>query len=161
MASVAPRPRPTVRSALARMLRIACPACGRGPLYDSYFVRAERCSHCRWKYEREDGFWVGGSEVHMFASYGVSVVVFLPLVMIAGTSPGIIATVILGHVALSLVVFRYSRSIFVGLDYLLDPERAPRDDDDRRESCEPGRPRPPSRGASRHRRRLRSERQRA
>jgi uncharacterized protein (DUF983 family) len=151
MTPVTPRPAPTVRSTLVRILRTACPACGRGRLFRSHFVRAERCTHCGWKFERERGFWVGGSEVHMFASYGASVLLLFPVLFLAGTSAATVALVIAGHVVLSLGIFRWSRAVFVGLDYLLDPARPAPPDDDRRESRAPRRPRPPGRGASRRR----------
>jgi uncharacterized protein (DUF983 family) len=129
------------------MLRIACPACGKGPLFRSYFVRAERCRHCGWEFERERGYWVGGSEVHMFASYGASVVLLLPILFIAGNTPVTVTCVIGGHIFLSLAIFRWSRAIFVGLDYLLDPAKPPPGEDDRR--GEPRPPRPPRRWSSR------------
>ncbi|MHC4133457.1 MAG: hypothetical protein ACYS0K_00595 [Planctomycetota bacterium] len=118
-----PAPRPG--SILVRILRLACPACGRGPLFRRYFVRADRCSHCRWKFERGAGHWVGGSEVHMFAAYGISVLICIPVLILAGRSPFVLGAVIAAHVVLSLAVFRYSRALFLGLDYLFDPARPP------------------------------------
>ena len=106
---------------LKRVLKLRCPRCGQGKLFQSFFLRAERCDHCEWRYEREDGFWVGGSEVHMFASYGLSVVIFIPLLIVLGPTPLVQAIAILGHIACSLLLFRYSRSVFIGIDYFLDP----------------------------------------
>jgi uncharacterized protein (DUF983 family) len=104
-----------------RVLKLRCPRCGCGKLFRSFFLRAEQCEHCEWRYEREEGYWVGGSEVHMFASYGLSVVIFMPLLIILGPTPAVQAGAILGHIVCSLLMFRYSRSIFIGLDYFLDP----------------------------------------
>jgi len=111
-----------------RVLKLRCPRCGCGKLFRSFFLRAEKCDHCEWRYEREEGFWVGGSEVHMFASYGLSVVIFMPLLVILGPTPAVQAGAILGHVACSLLLFRYSRSIFIGIDYFLDPGPPESDD---------------------------------
>jgi uncharacterized protein (DUF983 family) len=106
---------------LLRVLRLKCPACGRGRLFRRYFVRAESCAGCHRRFEREEGYWVGGSEVHMFASFGLSVLLCVPFVVLLEPTPGLYAAVILGHVVLSLLVFRYSRAIFLAVDYWLDP----------------------------------------
>lgn len=148
----APRPR-GIRMA-TRVLKLRCPRCGCGKLFRSFFMRAESCEHCEWKYEREEGYWVGGSEVHMFASYGLSVVIFMPLLIVLGPTPAVQAGAILGHVVCSLLLFRYSRSAFIGIDYFLDP--GPRDPDDDGGGSEgvPNKPAPraPLRGAKMPRR---------
>ncbi|MEM8886084.1 MAG: hypothetical protein AAGD14_18615 [Planctomycetota bacterium] len=122
--------RPPLRRAFARMLKVRCPRCGEGRLFKSTFVRAERCHCCDWEYEREEGYWVGGSEVHMFASYGLSVIVFIPLLIFLGPTPLVQAGVILGHIVCSLLMFRFSRSVFIGLDYYFDPTCKADDDDE-------------------------------
>ena len=113
--------RPPVRRLCARVARLRCPRCGKDSLFRSFFVRAERCAECHWVYERGEGFWVGGSEVHMFASYGVSVVIFIPLLILLGPSPAVQIGVILGHVICSILLFRWSRALFIGFDYYVDP----------------------------------------
>ena len=115
---------------ITRVLKLRCPRCGGGKLFRSFFLRAERCENCEWRYEREEGYWVGGSEVHMFASYGLSVVIFMPLLIVLGPTPAVQAGAILGHVVCSLLLFRYSRSFFIGIDYFLDPGPPESNDDD-------------------------------
>lgn len=133
--------RPTLRCTLLRILRARCPRCGAGPIFKRSVVRAERCSHCAWEYERGQGFWIGGSEVHMFASYGISVVIFIPLLILMGPTPAVQAAVIAGHVACSLLLLRYSRAAFIGLDYYLDPG-VPDGGDDRDTDGVPVEPKP-------------------
>jgi uncharacterized protein (DUF983 family) len=134
--------RPTLRCTLLRILRTRCPRCGTGPIFERSIVRAERCSHCEWQYERGHGFWIGGSEVHMFASYGISVLLFIPLLILLGPTPAVQAGVIAGHVACSLLLLRYSRSVFIGIDYYLDPGTVSGDDDDRDADGVPVEPKP-------------------
>ncbi|MHC4849674.1 MAG: hypothetical protein ACYTEG_14635 [Planctomycetota bacterium] len=144
--------RPTFRRALARMLRVRCPRCGKGPIFQHGLVRAERCTHCDWQFERGHGFWIGGSEIHMFASYGISVVLFIPLLIVLGSTPAIQASVFCGHIVCSLALLRYSRSIFIGVDFYLDPELGG-GDDDREDEGVPVKPHPrkPLRRQSRRR----------
>ena len=115
---------------LGRVLRLRCPACGHGHLFRRYFVRKERCGHCGWEFERDDGHWVGGSEVHMFSSYGLSALLFVPILILMTPTPALLAAVIAGHVALSLLLFRFSRALFLGVDFMLDPALPDDDDDD-------------------------------
>ena len=121
-------------------------------MFQHGLVRAERCTHCDWEYERGHGFWIGGSEVHMFASYGISVVIFIPLLILLGPTPAVQAAVILGHVACSLLLLRYSRAAFIGIDYYLDPGHPDRGDGDNEDDGVPVQPRP-SRPLRRQRRR--------
>jgi len=115
---------PSLHSLLSRVARLKCPACGRGRIFRRFFVRAERCAGCHRPFEREEGYWVGGSEVHMFASFGLSVLLCVPFLVLLEPTPVLYAGVLGGHVALSLIVFRYSRAIFLTVDYYLDPGAA-------------------------------------
>jgi uncharacterized protein (DUF983 family) len=121
--------RPTLRCTLGRILRTRCPRCGTGAIFERSIVRAERCDHCHWEYERGQGFWIGGSEVHMFASYGISVLLFIPPLILLGSTTAVQIGVIAGHVVCSLLLLRYSRSVFIGLDYYFDPGEGGGDDD--------------------------------
>jgi uncharacterized protein (DUF983 family) len=151
----------TLRTVFARALRLRCPLCGRGPLFRRYFLRVERCASCRWKFERGEGHWVGGSEVHMFASYLLSVFVCLPFLLFAARTPWRMPLLVGLHVAVSVVGFRFARAIFLALDVYFDPVRpAPPDDDDddrREERVRP--PRPPRSGRRRAAKRPRRARE--
>ena len=114
---------------MVRSLRLVCPACGHGGLFRRYFIRKELCSHCGWAFERGHGHWVGGAEVHMFASYGLSVLLFMPVLVLFDPTPWLLGAVIGGHLVLSVALHRYSRAVFLGIDYLVDPGM-PSDGDD-------------------------------
>jgi uncharacterized protein (DUF983 family) len=132
----------SVRQLLGRVLRLSCPACGRGRIFRRFFLRAENCAGCQRRFEREEGYWVGGSEVHMFASFGLSVLVCVPVLVLLEPTPLLQAGVILGHVVLSLLAFRYSRAIFLALDWYLDPAAPAGGGDDPGGAAAGVRPRP-------------------
>ena len=44
---------------LWRGLRRKCARCGEGKLFRRWVLMAETCPHCRLKFEREPGYWVG------------------------------------------------------------------------------------------------------
>ena len=132
---------PTVSTTLARIIRVRCPRCGKGAIFRTFFRRAGCCSNCAWKFERESGFWVGGSEVHMIISYGISVVIFIPLLILLGSTLPVQVGVILGHIVCSVSLFRLSRSTFIGLDFYFDPvaqtDNGDGTDDNEREQGDP------------------------
>ncbi len=147
-------PAATKRPILRRILRLRCPQCGNGRIFRSHFVRANACSHCGWRFEREAGFWVGGAEVHMFLSYGLSVLLFVPVLILFGDPVWVKVGAIAGHALLSLLLFRWSRAAFIGIDYLIDPDAGEARDDGHEGGEEPAFPRrrPPSPHAARRRR---------
>jgi uncharacterized protein (DUF983 family) len=113
--------KPSPFSLAGRIARLSCPACGRGRIFRRFFLRAERCAGCRRPFEREEGYWVGGSEVHMFASFGLSVLLCVPFLVLLEPTPLLYTGVLVGHVLISLLIFRYSRALFLAIDYYLDP----------------------------------------
>jgi uncharacterized protein (DUF983 family) len=133
---------PPLRVLLGRIARLSCPACGRGRIFRRVFLRAERCTGCRRAFEREEGHWVGGAEVHMFVSFGLSVILCVPALVLLDPTPALHAAVLSGHVLLSLMVFRYSRALFLAVDYRLDPGTGAGGDDDPGGPAGPGRPLP-------------------
>lgn len=59
--STTPRRHPTVPWAtlMGRALRLMCPRCGAGPMFNGPLSTLERCPHCQLKYERAPGYFLG------------------------------------------------------------------------------------------------------
>jgi len=88
----------------------------------------ERCAACGLRYEREQGYFVGS----IYISYAVTVAVAAGTVLAADAVVGLtLAQQLTLGVALAALVplafFRYARSLWLSLDYLLTTP------DDRRE----------------------------
>jgi uncharacterized protein (DUF983 family) len=118
----APSPFATARISriVGRALRLRCPRCGRSPLYAGWFRMRERCDACGLRYEREQGYFVGA----IYVNYAVTVVVAVGLVLGLDTAVGLTLAhqLVLGValcVLVPLVFFRYSRSLWLSLDYLV------------------------------------------
>ena len=65
---------------LGRCLRLRCPLCGQGKLFDGLLKMRASCSHCGLKFEREPGFFLGS----IYFNYGLTalvVVVAYPILM--------------------------------------------------------------------------------
>lgn len=108
---------------VAATLRLRCPRCLRGRIWRTFFSMNERCPECGLVFEREPGYFTGA----MVVSYAIAVPTFGLIVialLLLGLDTGI---ALLAGAALYLVVapfiFRYSRVIWLQLDWLLDPVR--------------------------------------
>ena len=109
-----------LRCILWRALCLRCPRCGRSPLWERYFRMHERCVACGLRYEREQGYFVGA----IYVNYAVTVAVAAGTVLVLDWTFGLTLTaqLVIG-IALGALVpvvfFRYARSLWLGLDYLV------------------------------------------
>jgi len=80
----------------------------------------ERCAACGFRYEREQGYFVGA----IYVNYAVTVVVAAGTVLVLDWTVGLTLTaqlvigITLGALV-PLLFFRYARSLWLSLDYLV------------------------------------------
>lgn len=102
-------------------LRLRCPHCLRGKLFQGLWQMPERCSVCGTEYEREQGYFMNA----IFFGYVLGFIAILPLniFLYVREAPPIwflIGTLLL-LTLLSPILFRYSRALWMYLDERLDP----------------------------------------
>ena len=119
MAETVPLERPPLRTLLARALRLRCPRCGAGPLYERGLSMLERCPACALKYEREPGYFVGA----VYVNYAITTVAVLGGVLVLDQLVGLsLATQLMIAVPLALLVpllvHRHARSLWLAIGYL-------------------------------------------
>jgi uncharacterized protein (DUF983 family) len=112
--------RPSVGTALRRALALRCPRCGQGRVFDGWFAMRATCEACGLKYEREQGYFVGA----IYLNYAVTAVVSLGVAMLIaswlGLSPwGEVGVASILGVLVPLVFFRYSKSLWLGIDHFV------------------------------------------
>jgi uncharacterized protein (DUF983 family) len=117
---VVPLVRPDVRSVLGRALRLRCPRCGGTPLYAGPFRMHPECAECGLRYEREAGYFVGA----IYVNYAATVAIAAGTVLVLDWTVGLtLAQQLIVGVLLAALVplafFRYSRSLWLCLDYLV------------------------------------------
>ncbi|MGH7321743.1 MAG: DUF983 domain-containing protein [Candidatus Rokuibacteriota bacterium] len=110
------------RRVLARGLRLRCPRCGVGALFRGLFRMDARCPACQLVFEREPGYFVGA----IYLNYGMTVLILMPsyVGLNAWLPVGLGLQLLLGGafvVLFPLWFFRYSRSLWLSLDYFIDP----------------------------------------
>ncbi len=108
---------------LYRGLRLLCPRCGGAPLFRGLFSMNERCGVCGLVFEREQGYFVGAIYVNYAATVGISVTGFFVLdtLMAPTLTTQIVLWSVFGTI-FPLVFFRYSRSLWLSIEYLFNPE---------------------------------------
>lgn len=111
---------PGVGALLVRALRLRCPACGRGRLFDGWFAMLAHCPVCDFRYEREQGYFVGA----IYVNFALTVLVGLVPVVAADIAWGLtlaqqLAIALPLMVIVPVVGFRWSRSLWLMVDYVV------------------------------------------
>ena len=105
---------------LRRGLRLRCPRCGRSALYAGWFAMHPQCARCGLRYEREQGYFVGAIYLNYAATVALAAGIVLALDWAVGLT---LAEQLALGIALAALVplafFRYSRSLWLSVDYLV------------------------------------------
>lgn len=109
---------------LARALLARCPVCGSKGIWQSFGQTVDHCPRCGYRYDREEGYWVGALIVNMafvlvlfFAVFVGGMVVTWPDVPWTGLLVATVLTMGLGPV----VLYRQSKTVWVWLDQRVHP----------------------------------------
>jgi uncharacterized protein (DUF983 family) len=106
---------------LRRAIGLRCPRCGGTPLFTGWFAMAPACALCGLVYERAQGYWVGAIYVNYGVTTAIAVTGFfltwrqVPLALELAWWGAFV-------VLFPLWFFRYSRSVWLSLEFLLNPE---------------------------------------
>jgi uncharacterized protein (DUF983 family) len=92
----------------------------------------ERCAVCRWRFEREQGYFVGA----MYINYAFTVSIVMLGALLLGLFTSVTLTqqlVLWGTVSLlcPLFLFRHARGVWLSFDYVINPasDNVPEDDE--------------------------------
>jgi uncharacterized protein (DUF983 family) len=111
----------TMRRALTRR----CPYCGGSGVFDGYFALRERCPRCGVRFEREEGYFLGGYALNLVVAE--SLALGLALVLIFRTEARhlpllwqeVIAVAL--AIAFPVVLFPLSRTVWIAMDLVFYP----------------------------------------
>jgi uncharacterized protein (DUF983 family) len=112
-----------VTRALGRAIRLRCPRCGATPLFRGWFRMAEACALCGLRFERAQGYFVGAIYVNYTVTAILAIGGFFLLWGLLGVSTGGQLAVLVPIVVIfPLWFFRYSRSLWLALEWSLNRE---------------------------------------
>jgi uncharacterized protein (DUF983 family) len=116
---------PTPALLFWRAVRLRCPNCGGGPLFDSWLRPRGRCPVCRLPLERgEQGYQVGSYMFNIIAAELIFAAVFLGIVLATWPAPPWPALQIGGiilMIAAPFAFFPFSKTLFLAFDLVFRP----------------------------------------
>jgi uncharacterized protein (DUF983 family) len=102
-------------------LRRRCPQCGAGSIFRDYWTLRESCPRCSYRFDREEGYFLGAYAINLIVAEFVTVAVLVYL--LAGTDLSWVALeaiVIPMAVGLPILFFPFSRMFWMALDLMID-----------------------------------------
>ncbi len=120
---------------LWRGLTRRCAVCGSGSLFHGWFRMKERCPTCGYRFEREEGFFLGAYAVNLAVVEAViAFLCIVPVIWLSSTRPdaSLWPVVIAGGIAAVVAPFAFypfSRTVWVAFELMLRPAESaePRD----------------------------------
>jgi uncharacterized protein (DUF983 family) len=110
------------REHLIRGLKLRCPACGLGQLYESFFRMRDECPYCGLVFAREQGYFIGAIYLNVMATESLIFATYLALILARRITDQSTYTILFTLALLLPVLFhRHARSIWLSVDHLLDP----------------------------------------
>jgi uncharacterized protein (DUF983 family) len=111
---------------MLRGLRLRCPACGEGRLYESRFRMNKECPACGMVFAREHGYFIGAIYVNVIATESLIFAAYLVSAMVFSiTNPMIYVFLFALALLLPLAFYRHARSVWLSFDYMVDPPKNP------------------------------------
>lgn len=103
-------------------LKLKCPACGLGQLYEAFFRMHDKCPYCGLVFAREQGYFIGAIYLNVVATESLIFATYLALILAHRIADQSTYTILFALALLFPVVFHHhARSLWLSLDHLLDP----------------------------------------
>lgn len=110
---------------VGRAVRRRCPNCGTPGIFLNWWTLRERCPSCGIVFEREEGYFLGGYALNLIFAEFLGIGVVVALMIFSGLSVlGIVLVGVALMVGLPLLLFPFSRTLWMALDLYLHPPRA-------------------------------------
>jgi len=112
--------RPSVLAMLRRAFTLRCPRCGQSDLFAGWFAMHDACAACGLVFEREQGYFVGA----IYVNYAVTAILSLGGAVAIDLAVGVpvwgqLAVACMLAALVPVVFFRYSRSLWLGIDHFV------------------------------------------
>ena len=106
---------------LARTIRLRCPVCGRGPIFQTPFRVRHSCAECGAIFQREEGFFVGAIMTNVVATEATILSAYLLTLLAAGDVSTLTIGVLFAIGLLFPILFyHHSWSLWLGLDHYVE-----------------------------------------
>ena len=119
------RKRPGPFLLVLRGLLRRCPRCGSGRLFKRWFTMVERCPRCGYKFEREEGFFLGAYVVNIGFSQLVAVAFIAVSIIATLPDPPVGKLIVVGLlvvVAAPFLYYPFSKTVWTAFDMIMHPD---------------------------------------
>jgi len=115
--------RKRVLSLLRRALALACPLCGYRGIFRGWLTIREECPQCGYRFEREDGYFLGAYTVNLVLAELVALGGMVVLLITTSLDALSLLAITLPFVAVVPILFYpFSRTFWMAIDLLIDPD---------------------------------------
>ncbi len=107
---------------LAAVFTLRCPRCLSGRVWRRFVSMNAACPVCSFVFERESGYFAGAMVVSYVLAVPILAAMVITLIILGGLDA--VVALIIGNTAYLVLVpfiFRYSRVVWLHLDWLIDP----------------------------------------
>ena len=121
---------------LVRGLTKRCPLCGTGRLFTGWFRMKERCPGCHYRFEREEGFFLGAYVINLAITEGLLILfAIIPAIALFAADPQRSASplIVSGLIAAVLGPFAFypfSKTLWTAIELIFRPKDATEPTDD-------------------------------
>ncbi len=113
------------RALLGRALTRRCPYCGGGGIFSGWFTLRETCPHCGVRFEREDGYFLGGYAFNLVGAGIVGLVLAVWAIFFSEFKHAPLlaqeALAVALAVLLPILFFPFSRTLWMAFDLIMTP----------------------------------------
>ena len=136
-------PETGILATLVRGIRKRCPRCGERDTFLSWFRMRRACPRCEWRFEKEEGGYLGAMVLNYVVAAGLWIVVLVVGLVLTVPDVPVLPLTIVSVVVLVLVPLAFyprSKTLWAAVEYLAlrsDPDyRAPTHRDPRAKDLE-------------------------
>lgn len=108
---------------IRRGLTRRCPVCGSGHVFHRHFSMVERCPRCHYRFEREQGGFIGAVGINTIVTFIVLLVVVVTSFVLTYPDGAAIALAVTltAAVVLPIAFYPYSKTLWVAIELAMRP----------------------------------------
>jgi uncharacterized protein (DUF983 family) len=108
---------------LGRAFTRRCPQCGGRGIFRNYFSLKSECPHCGYRFDREEGYFLGGYAVNLVVAEFIGLGGVLILLFRTDYSLIVQEVIAIGTaIGLPVLFFPFSRTLWMTIDLMADRE---------------------------------------
>jgi uncharacterized protein (DUF983 family) len=116
-----PRGWPRLRTLLLRAITRRCPHCGSRAIFRNYLSLRDRCPRCDYRFEREEGYFLGAYALNLIAAEFITVALLLAFLLRTSYSWVTLEIIFIPlGIGLPILFFPFSRTFWMALDLMID-----------------------------------------